>query len=552
VKKHRLQVAFSTLVILFSTPSGQAQEQNLAPPIRISVIATSDFHGSLEPNRDKSFDRRAIGGIDIIAAYLQAIRAANPEGTVLLDAGDLYQGTLLSAADEGQSVVEFYNEIGYDASAVGNHDFDFGPVGIHSIPQDEKDDPLGVIKARMAQARFPFLSANIVEKATGKPPRFKGLKRYRLLKRQGVTIGVIGLSPPDTPLITNPVNVAALDFLPLLPVVEELLPKLRQRGATVIILLAHAGVETGPDGQLQGPVVELARALGPERVDLIVGGHVHRPFSDFINGVPVIQTWPKGLSFARADLLVDKASGRVIPASVRLYPNAFFFRTDLNGRPPTYAGRLIKPPAHFQKRLREYKKRISHLEKVVLAQADEKLEIGLPYGSPVGNLVTDAMRTFRQGIDIAMYNSGGLRAPLRPGKITYGKLYEVVPFDNSIIVVKLSGKTVRDVIEHGLAGPYGIMEISGLRVRVDPRAPAGSKCREIFDLRGEPLRDDRYYTVATNDFVFGGGDGYNMFSQGREAENTHLLIREIVANYLKQKGQVGLPEDRRYQLLEGE
>ena len=519
-----------------------------APPVRLVIIGTSDFHGALEHSHAKVVGGRQVGGIDIIGAYIQALRATHPGGVVLLDAGDLYQGTLLSAASEGRAVIEFYNDMGYDAAAVGNHEFDFGPVGYHSTPSSRDDDPLGVIKARIAEAKFPFLSGNIYDRASKQPVKWKNLSGYTIIQRKGVKIGVIGLTSPDTPLITHPANVRTLEFKPLLSTVRRLLPEVRKAGATVVILVVHAGIGVDEkSGQATGPAADLARALKPEDVDLIISGHHHLPFADRVNEIPVIQPWSKGIAFVRADLVVDRATGRVLQDHVVLHENTFFFRADRNGQPPTYAGQVIRPLDCYVKKLKKFKRSIAHLERIRLGRATETMKFNTPLDSPVGNLVTDAMRAMDKSIDVAMYNSGGIRASIPKGVITFGHVYEAVPFDNNLVKLTLTGALIREVVEHGLAGTYGVMEISGLEVTFDPDAPAGRRCVSIVITRtGKELDDKKLYTVATNEFVLNGGDGYYAFSRGTNVQNTHTLIRELVARYIKNKGTVTPEKGRRY------
>ncbi len=519
-----------------------------APPVRLVVVGTSDFHGALEHSHAKVVGGRQVGGIDVIGAYIQALRATHPGGVVLLDAGDLYQGTLLSAASEGRAVIEFYNDMGYDAAAVGNHDFDFGPVGYHSTPASPRDDPLGVIKARIGEAKFPFLAANIYDRASRKPVNWKNLHGYTLLERKGIRIGIVGLTSPDTPLITHPANVRTLEFKPLLATLRCLLPRVRAQGAKVVIVVIHAGVGVDEKtGEVTGPVAELARSLKPGEVDLIVSGHQHVPFSGRVNDIPVIQAWPKGIAFVRADLVVDRASGRVLQDHVVIHENTFFFRTDRNGQPPTYAGQVIRPLARYVKKLKRFKRGIAHLERIRLGRATETMKCKTPLDSPVGNLVTDAMRAMDDSIDVAMYNSGGIRASIPKGVITFGHVYEAVPFDNSLVTLTMTGAQIREVVEHGLAATYGVMEISGLEVIFDPDAPPGARCVSIVITRtGKELDREKLYTVATNEFVVNGGDGYCAFSRGTNVRNTHTLIRELVARYIKKRGTVVPDKGGRY------
>ena len=547
------KIVWIWLLVLLAIPAGgrraaKSAEAAPAPPARLVIVGTSDFHGALEHSHAKVVGGRQVGGIDIIGAYIQALRAAHSGGVVLLDAGDLYQGTLLSAASEGRAVIEFYSDMKYDAAVVGNHEFDFGPVGYHSTPSGPDDDPLGAVKARIGEAKFPFLAANIFDRDTQKPVKWKNLHGYTIVHRKGIKIGVIGMTSPDTALITHPANIRTLDFKPLLSTLRRLLPRVRKAGATVIIVVVHAGISVDEkSGQAIGPVADLARALKPGEVDLIISGHHHLPFADRVNQIPVIQPWAKGIAFVRADLVVDRSTGRVRQDDVVLHENTFFFRTDRNGQPPTYAGQVIRPLACYVKKLKKFKRSIAHLERIRLGRATEAMKCNTALDSPMGNLVTDAMRAMDESIDVAMYNSGGIRASIPKGVITFGHVYEAVPFDNNLVKLTLTGAQIREVVEHGLAGTYGVMEISGLEVTFDSDAPQGRRCVSIvFTCTGKELDDDKLYTVATNEFVFNGGDGYYAFSRGTNVHNTHTLIRELVARYIKEKGTVTPEKGGRY------
>ncbi len=526
-----------------ATAAGRGAE---AEPIRLTVVGTSDFHGALEARHAKVVGGRKVGGIAMIAAHLNAVRRDNPGGVIHLDGGDLYQGTLLSAASEGRAVVDFYNALGVDAVAVGNHDFDFGPVGYHSVPEKPDEDPFGVLKQRIAQAEFPFLSANIIDRETGKPPEWPGLASHTMLERKGLKIGVIGLTSVDTSLTTHPANVRGLEFRPLLVSLERVLPEVRRAGADLVLLLIHAGVTVDErSGKVSGPVAELLRALEPGTVDLVVGGHSHMPFCGLVAGVPVLQSWPNGLSFARAELFVDPDSRRAMPKRTVLHGNTFYHRCCRSGQPIQFLGTRLQPDKRFGRQLEVFRRAVAHLQRVRLGRSLRDLPNRTDLDSPVGNLVTDAMRAADPEIEIAMYNSGGLRTSIPKGEVTFGLIYEVVPFDNSLVKVTLTGAQVREVIEHGLSAPYGVMEISGLEVEIDPDRQPGQRCRSIRTGDG-PLEPDRLYVVGTNEFLLNGGDGYYTFARGRDVEHTHTLIRELVARYIKQRGTVAPDMGGRY------
>ncbi len=538
---------FSVLLFACRNPPARITSgAEQASPVKLTVIGTADFHGALEAEIDRDTGKRLLGGIDVMAAYIQAVRAQNPGGVVLLDAGDLYQGTLLSAASEGAAVVEFYNMLGYDAVEVGNHDFDFGPLGYHCMPSGPDEDPLGVIKMRIAESKFPWLCANMYDRSSGRPVSWTNLRPYTIITRKGIKIAVIGLILTETPLVTNPLNVKGLEFHPLLDTLRRILPEVRAKGAGVVIVLAHAGVRRDPrSGKIHGQIADLAGELEPGEVDLIIGGHEHVTFTGRINGIPVVQTRPRGAEFARVELLVDGQSGRLLKDGLRLQDNVPFARGE-KGTPPVYAGRKTEPLANFAAKLVEFKRCIEKLEHIKLGRTLSTMDNQTALDSPVGNLVTDAMRATDKAIDIAMYNSGGLRTSILRGDITYGRIYEVVPFDNNIVLVSLTGTQITEIIEHGLSGPYGVMEISGLRVEFDASAPAGKRCRSIETADGKPLRAGKLYTVATNDFVLNGGDGYYVFAKGINVHNTRTLIREVVARFIKEKGVVAPTRGGRY------
>ncbi len=506
--------------------------------IKLTVIGTNDFHGALDARRGKMVDGREIGGMDYIAAYFNAVRRDNPHGLLILDGGDLYQGTLLSAASEGRAVIEFYNDLKYAASSIGNHDFDFGPVGYRSTPSKPGEDPLGVIKKRIKQAHFPFLGANLFDRATGKPPDWPGFAQYTIIERKGIKIGIIGLLAVDTGLTTHPANVKGLEFRPLLPSLRRVLPQVRKKGATVIVVVAHSGLKLDEKtGLVKGPLADLIHQLKPHEVDLIVGGHNHIPYTGIVSGVVVLQSWAHGVSFGRAELFVDEKTHRVIPGKTRVYDNTFYLHKNEDGSDLEFMGVRIEPVKSFTNKLHAFAHAVAHLERIRLGRSACELPNQTKLDSPVGNLVTDAMRASDPEIAIAMYNSGGLRTFIPAGVVTFGRIYEVVPFDNSLVKVTLSGKQIREILEHGLSASYGIMEISGLKVEFDPDRKPGQRCVSITTENG-PLEDDRLYVVGTNEFLINGGDGYYTFAHGRDVKFTHNLIRELVAQYIKHKGTV--------------
>src|SRR4051794_17964554 len=183
------------LIALVLTAASAAQPLAQRPgTIVISVVATTDLHGAVLPRGER-------GGIALLGGYLRNIRAARMRdggGVLLVDSGDMFQGTLESNLNEGAAVIRAYNGFGYAAAAIGNHEFDFGPTGPDETARNLGEDPRGALKARAAQARFPFLAANTIDEATGKPVSWPNVKPSTIVTVRGVSIGLIGVTTIDT------------------------------------------------------------------------------------------------------------------------------------------------------------------------------------------------------------------------------------------------------------------------------------------------------------------------------------------------------------------
>jgi 5'-nucleotidase len=232
VRAVRIQYA-ALAAILFLAASCQPQDGT----VTLSVIGTNDVHGALLPvdgNR----------GLAVFAGYVENLRETRnqDDGVVLLiDAGDMWQGTIESNFSEGASMVAAYNALAYDAAAIGNHEFDFGPAGPAATPADASDDPRGALKLRATEAEFPFLAANLIDQSTGRPVDWSNVQPSVLLERDGIKIGILGLIAKNALIATIAANVQGLSVAPLpLTAIREA-RKLRQAGADLVIVTAHAG-----------------------------------------------------------------------------------------------------------------------------------------------------------------------------------------------------------------------------------------------------------------------------------------------------------------------
>jgi 2',3'-cyclic-nucleotide 2'-phosphodiesterase (5'-nucleotidase family) len=228
----------------------------------VSILWTTDFHGAFQLRERDRDTNRPLGSSAVLAAYLARERARNLHGTLLLDGGDCFQGTMLSNLSYGRPVIVQMNRLGYDASAVGNHEFDW---------------TVDTLVARVRQARFPFLSANLFEKRRGQLPPW--VKPYEVFERHGVRIAVLGFSTVETPTTTLPHNVVDYEFRQAAAIAREWLPKLRTGGADAVVLMGHLpGSQDSAGTRFRGELAELGRAVEGE--DALLGGHSH----NFVNG----------------------------------------------------------------------------------------------------------------------------------------------------------------------------------------------------------------------------------------------------------------------------
>jgi len=525
-----------------------------APTVTLSIVGTNDLHGGILQRGDR-------GGLALLGGYVANIRAARVRdgGAVLLiDAGDMFQGTLESNLNEGQSVIAAYNALGYAAAAVGNHDFDFGPVGPASTPLQPTDDPQGALKARAAQATFPFLAANIIDNATGRPAEWPNIRPSTIVMASGVRVGIIGVITANARAVTIATNILDLRFAPLAETIAAEAKQLRGNGASVVVVTSHAGgrcttFTTPTDLSSCEPneeIMQVARALPSGLVDVIVAGHAHSGMAHQVAGVAIIESYMGGRTFGRVDLVVDRASQRIIEKRifaprdlcVRVDPGTT--RCDPDGSSTgrvraEYENAPIAPDAAIAKVIAPAVQAADALKRMPLGVtlATPVRRAGTP-DSPLGNLFTDAYRAAVPGADVSINNtSGGLRADLPPGPLTYGSVFEVMPFDNRLVVFHLTGAELRTVLATQIARVPALVGVSGLRLRVT--CERGVVNVGMLRPNGIPVTDTERLRIATTDFLATGGD--NIFApvtpkDGFTIEQDIGLVRDVVVESLRKRG----------------
>ena len=301
---------------------GRDASGSQAATVTVSIVGTTDLHGNV-------LERSGRGGLTRFAGYLKNLRearAADGGGVLLVDSGDMFQGTLESNLNEGAAVIAAYNELGYHAAAIGNHEFDFGPVGAASTPESASDDPRGALKSRAAEARFPFLAANVIDTATGQPVAWKNVKPSTIVDVAGVKVGIVGVTTATTPVTTIAANLRGLSVTPLVPAIAREAAALRAAGASVVVVAAHAGGRCGSRAvptdlsscDMAAEVMHVAMELPRGLVDVILAGHTHSWMAHDVAGISTLEAGSGGLAFSRVDVVVTRDA--TAPPERRIMP----------------------------------------------------------------------------------------------------------------------------------------------------------------------------------------------------------------------------------------
>jgi 2',3'-cyclic-nucleotide 2'-phosphodiesterase (5'-nucleotidase family) len=464
-----------------------------AEPVHIRVLAFHDLHGALQPQTYPWSDGRLVGGVPALKAAMDSAEARCACTTFRLDGGDQLQGTLESNLVHGQSVVRALNLLGLDAAAIGNHELDWG---------------VDTLRVRISEARYAWLAANVFLRGTDRRPDWA--RPYVMVEKDGVRVAVIGWATMNTPNTLRAVTTAPYEFRDI-EGIRDVLAAVRRHSPDFTIIAAHAGGDCR-DGECRGEMVELARALDPGTVQLIVGGHDHSAGTGVVNGIPIARSSSHG----RAITVVD------------LVRNADGTRGFRMSRDTVYNDR-VEPDAAVQALIAPYVAMAESVARTPIATLRDSLYI---FDSPaLGNIIADAIRA-SAAADLAMHNPGGIRASLDAGQLTYNDLFRVLPFGNAVVRITLTGAQLRQVLERALPRYY----FSGATVVHDPDAPAGQRLISLTFDDGRTLRDDATYVFATGDFIAAGGDGFTMLIP-LPTEHLGTTLLDALIEYLRAQPQ---------------
>ena len=487
------------------------------PPARTCalVLSTNDTHGHLLPSAPSALGGREVGGAAVVAAYFDSAEAASDCPVFLFSAGDVMQGTPISSLLDGRSTIAVFDRMGYDAAAVGNHEFDWG---------------VDTLRARVRQASFPFLGANIFVKGTDRHPSW--VRPWTLVERGGVRIGVVGVTTRSTPETTMPAHVSGLEFRSLSAAIDRYVPELHAKGADFVVVLLHAGgfCRTHGTENCHGEAIDALRAT-TSSWDYAITGHTHSLIRTRIRGRPVVQSWANATALAEARLTragPDSVDARILRVRTA-WPDAV--------TPDSAVGALVD---RFRARVAERVKR----PVAVLAEPLRKTGRDAEYG--LGDLIADAQRD-ATGTQVAIMNNGGIRRSLPAGQVSYGELFEVQPFGNTLVRMRVTGRTLRRTLERALEADGPHAHVSGITVCYRPGAPDGRRIRSIVLDGDGPVRPDSTYTLTANAFMATGGAGFSMLEDVRSTTPTGIVDLDALVRYLRGfSGAVRAPEPDRW------
>lgn len=516
-----LAIFFSFLCwLVLSTSLSLASEQtaqglsNKKSDLTFTILHTNDLH-----SHDESFSEhnQPVGGIARIAQLIRSIKARTPN-TIVIDAGDIFQGTPLFSLYKGEVEVELLNRAGYDIFTIGNHEFDEGA---------------GNLAKQLSKAKFTIISCNLDSVAQ---PALASLFKPSVIRLiNGQKVAFIGAMTPDLEQISlktdgvkiktaNRESLATIDDLSWIEPIKTEVAKVKSLGINKIILVTHCGVDR--DRQLAANLPD---------VDVIVGGHSHTRLSKPIlykhadgSTTLITQTGCYGRALGKLNLTFDSVGFLVLDKS-----NSNLI--DISGRLPE--------DQSIKAYLKEKAEPINALNKDIVATAIGDFNNHfrkLPGDSPLGNLICEALVEAGKdyGATISFQNRGGIRANLEKGPISEAKVQEILPFDNKVVFATLPGSTIRALMERSISGKRGdtYLDFTGLKFIYDPTKEAGHRILFIQAINQDgtwhDLKDDGQYRIAVNDFSFNGGEGY-MFAGAQDIVKSTNTLAQVLSEYLK-------------------
>jgi len=520
----------------------------LAEDIRLDIMFTNDVHGGIDRSQatfiNPNFPPQLGGGgsAATLIKHVRSLKTAN-RTSLLLDAGDFFQGRPVGTVTNGKAVIEYMNAIGYDAMTVGNHEYDI----------DEKK-----LTETLEMANFPILGSNILDRRTGEIPWY--VLPYTIVHKRGLRIGILGVTTTDTEKMSFPENIKNVRFLNEKETTAKYVKHLREeRNCDLIILLAHAGLPYDPvAGYLSRydakgnpkyeqrigvwgyDTQELAREV--PGIDIILGGHMHKgfgePWIDPVNHTLVVQGYAYGSGVGWITLTIDPETktltGFEKPALregvlVTLFEDQFI--------PDEKIGSQIAEQVAVAEK---------GMDEVIGTAGVYLSRVNVDAQSYMGNTVVDAMRN-ETGADFAFINLGGIRSDIKQGPVTYRNVFDVMPFDNLVISFTCTGEFLKRIIETRVADSRAGLIVSGVKVAYSRKRKNFDRVTQLY-IGGQPWDPNKLYKVTTTDFLMQGNAGLTLLTQVPESDIIYhqINLRDAIVNYFKRNSPIKTKIDDRW------
>ncbi len=464
--------AISAASLRLNLSTAQAQREC---NVRVTLLQLNDVY------QFAPVDGGTRGGLARVLTLRKQIMSESPHALFLL-AGDTISPSVESNTYQGRQMIDAWNSSGLDYATFGNHEFDFGP---------------DVLRARMSESHFKWLAANVIDKKTGRT--FGGTPEFVVREFDGVKVGIFGIVLPET--LTSSRPGADVDILDPCATAARVIPKIHAEGAQVIVALTHLSMAEDK---------QLARCSG---VDVIIGGHEHTLLESMSGHAPIFKMTSDARELGRIDLNISKSTGKLESIDWQVIPV-----TD-----------QVKDDAAFASVNKKYGALLKTLEQPVgraAVELDVKSANVRTRETNMADFIADAFRQ-ATGADVALENGGSIRADaiINPGVLTKRDVLSMLPFNNKVVKVQVTGAVIRAALEHGVATaveeeqPGRFPQVSGLRYAFDTSRKPGARITSIT-INGKPLDEQRSYTLAATTYlVLDAGDGYDMF------RGATLLIR---------------------------
>ncbi|MFV5593717.1 bifunctional metallophosphatase/5'-nucleotidase [Acinetobacter junii] len=560
----------------------QPERQNQS----INILAFNDFHGNLEPPKrfieaedptdiNKSV-RIPVGGVSYFADAINKLRAQYPNNAVV-SAGDLISASpLTSSLFLDEPTIETMNEIKIDFNAVGNHEFDRGTDELRRLQnggcqQYTTTKPCQINKD-FAGAKFNFLAANVSLKADPKRTLFPAYK----IKRYGnIPVAFIGLTLEATPTIVSAAGIKDVDFHDEAETVNSLIPELKKQGVEAIVVVVHEGVAPSTKfnaktcAGLSGPLTGILDRLDTA-VDVVVSGHTHQSYiCDYSTLNPqkpflLTSAGQYGTAITNIKLELDGKTGDVIKKDAQQVPiqsEAYTSGTTTVKLTNLYE-KFNKTPS-IEAILDKYRQAVTTISARIVGTTTTVINRNAAESgeTALGNLIADAQQAAaltasNQGSDFTLMNPGGVRADLQTNsnnQITFGDVFAVQPFGNSIVTLSLTGQQIRELLEQQWSGanadrPRILQPSKELSYAYKKDATAVPRATQIM-ISGQALMDSKSYRVTVNSFIADGGDNFTVLTKGTNRVGGGQDI-DALEKYINQNSPVQAPETNRIKVIQ--